>query len=281
MADFKTWRINQDTNDCPKFCSPCYDKERLQSGTSNLKTQAAVESSIPRIIHQSWKTAEIPAAWINFRNSWKQAFPSFQYILWTDKDNRNLIRTHYPWFLDIFDQYPRAIQRADVARYFVLHKYGGLYVDLDYECLQPFPDLFELTHKVAFPLSNMPWELFQNSLMASCKLHPFWQEVFEILVQRHNISSVRWRYVQHTTGPEIITDAYYKYPQKDDIVKLNKDEFLRGGFAVHHQSGSWRNILDRLEFVKQLEHRLKRKYSSIDPSPFRPGKEITAPNLVR
>jgi mannosyltransferase OCH1-like enzyme len=37
----------------------------------------------------------------------------------------------YPWFLETFDGYPYPIQRADAIRYFVLHHFGGIYIDLD------------------------------------------------------------------------------------------------------------------------------------------------------
>lgn len=41
----------------------------------------------------------------------------------------NIVR--YPWFLETFDGYPYPIQRADAIRYFVLHHFGGIYIDLD------------------------------------------------------------------------------------------------------------------------------------------------------
>jgi mannosyltransferase OCH1-like enzyme len=37
----------------------------------------------------------------------------------------------YPWFLETFDGYVYPIQRADAIRYFVLHHFGGIYIDLD------------------------------------------------------------------------------------------------------------------------------------------------------
>lgn len=39
--------------------------------------------------------------------------------------------SRYPWFLETFDSYPYPIQRADAIRYFVLHHFGGIYIDLD------------------------------------------------------------------------------------------------------------------------------------------------------
>ena len=51
--------------------------------------------------------------------------------LWTDKKAREFIADEYPWFLETFDGYPYPIQRADAIRYFVLHHFGGIYIDLD------------------------------------------------------------------------------------------------------------------------------------------------------
>lgn len=42
-----------------------------------------------------------------------------------------LTPSRYPWFLETFDGYPYPIQRADAIRYFVLHHFGGIYIDLD------------------------------------------------------------------------------------------------------------------------------------------------------
>ena len=51
--------------------------------------------------------------------------------LWTDKKAREFIAAEYPWFLETFDGYTYPIQRADAIRYFVLHHFGGIYIDLD------------------------------------------------------------------------------------------------------------------------------------------------------
>ena len=44
--------------------------------------------------------------------------------------------SRYPDFLDTFDQYDKGIKRADAVRYHILHQYGGVYMDLDFEALQ-------------------------------------------------------------------------------------------------------------------------------------------------
>ena len=95
-------------------------------------------SPIPKIIHQTWETNNIPydvykKEWVE---SWKKNHPDWEYKLWTDEDRRALIKRHYLWFLKIYDSYELDIMRADAARYFILHYCGGLYADLDYECLK-------------------------------------------------------------------------------------------------------------------------------------------------
>lgn len=98
---------------------------------------------ISRIVHQSWKTANIPYHVYNKRwiASWKTKNPDWEYKLWTNLDNFKLIRDHYPEFLELYNSYSKDINRADMARYFYMHKYGGIYADLDFQCLKNMDDL--------------------------------------------------------------------------------------------------------------------------------------------
>jgi len=106
---------------------------------------ATCSSRIPRIIHQSYKTAELPARWAKTPEQWRKHHPDFEYRFWSDFDNRELIRLQYPWMLETYDSYPFPIQRADAARYFVILTYGGVYADLD---VKPLRDISELLCKV-------------------------------------------------------------------------------------------------------------------------------------
>ena len=90
--------------------------------------------NIPRILHQTWKDSEVPEVFSEYVASWRSCHPDWEYRLWTDELNREFIAAHYPWFLATYDRYPKPIQRADAVRYFILHKLGGLYVDLDFLC---------------------------------------------------------------------------------------------------------------------------------------------------
>ena len=67
--------------------------------------------------------------------------PDWSFWLWTDEDNRQLIAEHYPAFLRVYDGYDHYMKRVDAARIFYLHRFGGVYMDMDFACLKPFERL--------------------------------------------------------------------------------------------------------------------------------------------
>eukprot|EP01052_Picozoa_sp_SAG31_P020854 SAG31_NODE_1586_length_7821_cov_3.086765_2_plen_123_part_00 len=73
--------------------------------------------------------------------SWLRVNPGWEYRFWTDADNKELIKTKFPEYLEMYEWYPENIQRADAIRYFILYEFGGVYADLDFEALQPLDQL--------------------------------------------------------------------------------------------------------------------------------------------
>lgn len=71
---------------------------------------------IPAVVHQTWKTTEVPEQWQAARQSCIDMHPSFHFRLWTDEDARALIARDLPELLPTFDSYPFNIQRADAIR---------------------------------------------------------------------------------------------------------------------------------------------------------------------
>ncbi len=169
-------------------------------------------SDIPKIIHQTWKTIEIPIQWKEFQESWQRLHPDWRYILWTDADNRCFIQKNYPEFLDIYDTYSYDIQRADAVRYFILRHFGGIYADLDLECLRPMDAVilnrpFVLAcepnaHAVQLGESYMLGNAFMASVPGS---HCLDRIIKTLKIRSPRI--VSHRDVLSSTGPEMVTDA--------------------------------------------------------------------------
>ena len=56
----------------------------------------------PNIVHQSWRTAEIPKVVANFVSGW-QKLPNFSHRLWTDDANRQRFAARLPELLPLYD----------------------------------------------------------------------------------------------------------------------------------------------------------------------------------
>lgn len=228
---------------------------------------ASAPGAIPRILHQTWKTERVPEAWRPLQRGWRERHPGWEYHLWTDADLRRLVERHYAWLLPVFDGYAHAISRVDAARYLLLHRFGGVYVDLDFECLRPVDALLEGRELVlglepqahaALPVVREHGlrRIVCNAFMASRPGHDFWEHVLRRLVaHRHERDPIR------AAGPCFLTHALDAYPEparitlarEEQIYPLSKIEvwdgqlddpavrerIARTAFAVHHWAGSW------------------------------------------
>lgn len=95
-----------------------------------------IDSEIPNIVHQLWKTANLQEYSTKVKASHeacKSIFEPHNYTvkLWTDDDVLKLIKAKYAWLLPTYMGYPYNIQRADIARLRIVYTEGGIYADLD------------------------------------------------------------------------------------------------------------------------------------------------------
>lgn len=116
-------------------------------------TSVHPDATIPPIIHFIWfenlyettDITDIPSIGSNAPRRCQKVNPDFTVNVWNSSAARDLLEQNYDWFLPTYDNYPYPIQRVDAIKYFVLHHYGGFYLDLDITCrrsltpLQPFP----------------------------------------------------------------------------------------------------------------------------------------------
>ncbi|CAD6888607.1 unnamed protein product [Tilletia laevis] len=188
---------------------------------------ASPPERIPRIIHQTWKDNTLPAKWQGLKDECRKMHPDYEYMLWTDADSRTFIQKNYEWFLPIFDAYPYPIQRADAIRYFVLHYYGGIYMDLDIGCLRRFDPLlrFEIILPKTIPVG------VSNDLMLAKKGHPFMDLVIHNLVAFNHQYLTNYPTVMFSTGPMFLSASYGMFVSKHGSAKQSTREQPEAGFA--------------------------------------------------
>jgi len=93
----------------------------------------APTAQIPKTIHQIWigpkKKPEL------YMKSWHtdyiKQFPEYSYSFWDDHKIQNLLRAEAPKLLHMYNQEEVYAGKADIARYYIIYKYGGIYIDAD------------------------------------------------------------------------------------------------------------------------------------------------------
>lgn len=225
-------------------------------------------NKVPKIIHQTWKTNDLTSPFKELSETWKYYLPDWEYILWTDEMNREFVAEHFPEFLTKYDSYPHNIQRADAIRYLLLKKYGGLYVDLDFECLENIEFLFDGAEFIAGKEPHWHAHRFGfnyivcNAFMASTPNNDFINFVYHRMLT-HPLTEANFPFdVLDSTGPFLLTHAYNAYPNKEivhilepktiypigqwEVDKIKKNEIpgemkkrIDEAHAIHYFFGTW------------------------------------------
>jgi mannosyltransferase OCH1-like enzyme len=123
-------------------------KGRFENESFRVKTEQASQmryqyydgTDIPRLIHHSWKTDDRSKMDVELKQnlaSFSDKNPDSIQIIWTDLDIQLFIRTFYSSLAPFFAAIPKMILKADLFRYLLLAKYGGIYSDIDTQCLKP------------------------------------------------------------------------------------------------------------------------------------------------
>lgn len=95
-------------------------------------------NKIPKLIHQIWiGNNPIPTKYAFFQNSIRAQNSDWIYMLWDEKKIKAEKFADY----DLYEKARTYPEKADIARYMILKKYGGVYIDIDTFCLRSFDPL--------------------------------------------------------------------------------------------------------------------------------------------
>ncbi|KIM33666.1 glycosyltransferase family 32 protein [Serendipita vermifera MAFF 305830] len=146
-----------------------------------------------KILHQSWKDSHLPERFKAWSEQWRILHGNdWVYVLWTDADNLQLVQKYYPNFLQTYKDLPKEIYRADMARNMYMHRFGGVYADLDLIPLQALSKHLPVLVSSAPPpirlayVGHMSGDEFEHSIpnafMAATPTgHPFWLKPLEFI----------------------------------------------------------------------------------------------------
>ena len=121
--------------------------------------------SIPKVIHYFWfGNGQLSDINVKCINSWRKYCPDYEIKLWNE-DNFDI---HSNSFMEAAYNQKKWALITDYARFYILYKYGGIYIETDSEILRPLEDSF-LKHKAFFARAG---EDFTLSILGMEAGHP-------------------------------------------------------------------------------------------------------------
>jgi hypothetical protein len=193
----------------------------------------ARQRRIPKIIHQTYETATIPAALADGIDRFRAGNPDWQYNYYSGKDCHDFIYEYYGWdvlktYLSLNPRYGAA--RADFFRYLCVYQCGGVYLDIKSGPLVPLSEIIQPSDEYLLSRwQNQPgrqfdgWGMhagledvaggeFQNWHVIGSPGHPFLEAVIDRVIRNivhydETSDGVGWLAVLRTTGPVAYTRA--------------------------------------------------------------------------
>jgi mannosyltransferase OCH1-like enzyme len=188
-------------------------KQSIQINTENDNFY----SIIPLNLFQTWHTLDLPPKMKNSVELLKRQNPEFTYYLYDDKMCRDFIEENYDKdILYSFDKLKPGAYKSDLWRYCVLYKYGGIYLDIKYNCANGFK-LKYLTNKEYFVRDRIFQSntgIYQALLVTLPNNTILYDCIQDIVKNIHN--NIYGYTILSVSGPQLMS----KYFNNIDLYKL-------------------------------------------------------------
>ncbi len=172
---------------------------------------------LPKLIHQTWKNKVPHPALRCCVESFQFMNPGWTVRYYTDEDCLVWVRKHCPELRDAYLSFPRGIHRADLFRILVLYFEGGVYADIDIECIRPLDELLARLdeNKSVFLTRDHPVHerihfsgrlMYMNDFMIAQPGDPLIEEILKWMLRCPPISKSSADAVMDT-GPGVVSSV--------------------------------------------------------------------------
>lgn len=240
-------------------------RQKFKDWQQQSHREIPLPKGIPRVIHQIWfgdetKLGEKEQA---FRESWKRYNDDFEFKWWTEAAIKDAFQR---WGLDYkpIALSPNAGEKSDIARYAILYHLGGVYVDIDFECIKAIPtSLLNGIYEVVAGLANVSCTFeVANSWIAAIPGSEMIHSLYRLaslpesntnrLIESY--SGVSYHNTISRTGPGLMTKVWHShlhhnwlllppsflYPVPNDLQVVDRSQIARcETFAIHWWHKSW------------------------------------------
>lgn len=194
--------------------------------------------SVPRVLHRIWIGSSIPEQYEGYWRKWARLHPRWDRRTWRSR----------PYWLENHAEFDAAVspaQKADILRYEILFRYGGVYVDCDVEPLKPLDDLLGCGAFVGYEDKTNVC----NAVMGARPGHPLLRMLIERLPGSMKANAVAA--INSQTGPGFLLsvvnsqtwDGLVVYPPATFYPYHwslpDPGVYSESAYSVHHWSKAW------------------------------------------
>lgn len=246
---------------------------------------------VPLQIFQTWNTRKLPPKMSECVERLKQMNPEFDHYLFDDADCRDFIKENFDtkvvW---AYDQLIPGAYKADLWRYCVLYKMGGIYLDIKFKC-EPDFSLMELTKDPETFVLDRPYEDLKMTVDENISIvnshdfyttilntkHEWWSEndnkiglynavmasipnnpIFYTCIQEI-VKNVQTKYYGDSplspTGPILLGKVFYKDKYTTKVKQLKYFNSIEGTYVINKK----RKVLTHFP-----EYRKEQRQNNVD-----------------
>jgi len=211
----------------------------MENWTDNITQIQAPIHYIPRILHIIWiGQSPQPELLDVYISKWKQMMPHWFIRLWTNSDlTEEEIR---PEVLAKINEAEKGTQKADILKYYIVEKYGGVYVDADMEPVKNLDPLLYISDIIICHDHYVSWQYIQCAFFAASPNHPALSKAVEICLN----APLNTGQPHLTTGPGALGTAVSLTPGKYTLLPMETFYWKEGGmhpnrYGLHMYTKSW------------------------------------------
>ena len=211
---------------------------------------------IPLNIFQTWVSKNLPKKMSDTIEKMKQNNPAFKHHLFDDNDCREFIKDNFNIeILNAFDSLIPGAYKADLWRYCILFKYGGIYLDVKYKPVKGFK-LINLTEKehfvidrdnvgiynaliVSLPNNAYLWKAIQaivlnvkNKFYGSNNLEPTGPRLLSKIIPKNNLIDMRHDYLINMDNRYIIYKNFLIFKSYNGYIQESASNSNKSHYSV-------------------------------------------------
>jgi len=196
----------------------------IMNYTLNISYQASptpeLSYTVPPLIHFIWIGSNMSQDYLDNIVTWAGNNRHYQVFLWvdnytsidfgaTDFSVKNVTKEIQSFSSkDIILAEPLLVCKADIIRYEIIHKYGGIYTDADSLSVQPLGPVF--LHSFVSVMSSPP-QYVQNCIFGFPASSHFMKYVLALVREHFTLAKINKMEVSVKYGPVFFTTAFVRF----------------------------------------------------------------------